>query len=313
MNRKTIVIITSILLLATTIFGVYHFLQKPKDTGFIILSSKVESDRVTYIQKCDFPESLDELSSLSFTTINASESDMRYIANNFADMSIIKEIVPLENGETHLEGASSLMRLKGKNNFLSISLTKDSLHNIWNETQTILKADQIKDELLSYLPETQCEVYLMGVFLGSETIENNASVIHTVNVKYGFTYEGIPVTGNGGILSIGLCNGRLIEIEAHIPYLEAKSKVAIITPEKALNRFLEQKKVSEYLLNAYGTDTDIEITIDSFQLVYYYNFLESWTGDMAIYYKISGKEKVLSSSGELLYSRNYVEMITATT
>ena len=230
---------------------------------------------------------------LQFTTINT----------NNIDKYDEKEYSIIDSGE--------LLTMRGKNHILYTKTGKKRVLGNWTEEGLIMLAEDYKERIMEWLPDSIIDVKFDKIKSGVISISEGVKTIRSLRVRYSLWIDGYEIFGNGAELYFEICSDEVHSFEAHYPVLYQAGKIPItITPQGAINQFLKKLKNPGYSGKGFPKGT-IKTVIQNVELKYHYNFLSDTDIHPRPVYYIEGNHVITNDEGSI-ECKDFIDYIYAT-
>lgn len=315
---KNSLYLTATVLLLILVSNVYYPHNEEQQVESKQGSSTYGVDQSNHLEKFDLNCTLPTQTSIPRIIVHRvpiTVEEAREFALTFTDMVSVSDVQEKSDKEYFIMSGSNALTICGKNNFLYTRLGTKPVMKEWSEEEIRQIADEFKDRLLDYLPESNVFVSFDRIGVSWRSMVEGKTIIRTVSVRYKLTVGDIRIVGNGADFSIEICNSTIYGFDVHLPFVSEEGVTVItVTPLEALDKITSRKTlVGEFAaLNSSG-EYAIESVIKEFKLMYYYDFLtEKEIEELQPVYYIYGVNIIKNKiTGEISKEDKFIELISA--
>jgi hypothetical protein len=316
MLKNSVYLITAVLLIIL-VSKVYYPHNEEQQVESRQGSSTHSVDQSNHVDKFDLNCTLPTQTSMPRIIVHRvpiTVEEAREFALTFTDMVEAIDVQEKSDEEYFILRGSNALTICGKNNFLYTRLGTKPVMKEWSEEEIRQIADEFKDRLLDYMPESNVSVSFDRIGIGWKSMVEGKTIIRTVSVRYKLTVGDIRIIGNGADLSIEICNNTIYGFDVHLPFVSEEGVTVItVTPLEALDEITSRKTLVGELaaLNSSG-EYAIESVIKEFELMYYHDFLtDKEIEELQPVYYIYGVNIIKNKITGEIKKDKFVELISA--
>ena len=266
--------------------------------------------------KSDLPIMPEHVPRLKVERVPISNGTAETIAINAFNFTHIEKIEKKRTGSLAIIEGTKRLYFYGLNDIFYQTLNDTTIVNEWSDIEIKTIADDFFVKLYKYwrVP-TEVKIEFNTIKPCYITVyDDGTKVVNKIGATYNVKLGDINLYGPGADFSLSIANGKVYDVELHIPSVSIKEYVDVsLSPQEAVNRFITGTYSTHELgyTELYGpVPKEGQVIIENVELVYYVDHHSDPPQTyLPLVYKISGNITVISPYEDKIISIDFHELI----